>query len=359
MVAQPVAAQSPPTTNPLQGLLNKLKGTTTTAPSSSPTPAPAPGGQKPGAPGSPTPPPAPPKGQADAGAGAIPASAQAQINSIKRTGGRSTAQLLAALQSLVDVGLSQQEAMAVGMGHFPVGGQAAYSDDFLAPRFTPTFHLHQGNDIIAASGTPVRAPFDGAVSFSSDPAGGNDVYVRTGDGTYYFGAHLASYAKNVSSGQAVKQGQIVGYVGSTGDASGPHLHFEIHPKGGGAVNPKPILDRWLDEALANIPNILATYQVGLPPPIVDAGVLRRFDEPLSGGADADALLAASGAKSTGVTRLSELRAVRAGADSPIPSGPTSLQAMADQWQAAQQTSTGLLDPMTPPVLSRVLSPDNN
>jgi len=102
---------------------------------------------------------------------------------------------------------------------------------------------------------------------------------------------------------------------------------------------------------------LATYQVGLPPPIVDAGVLRRFDEPLSGGGDADALLAAAGAKSTGVTRQSELRAVRAAGDSPTSSGPTSLQAIADEWQAAQQTSTALLDPMTPPVLSRVLDPD--
>ena len=214
--------------------------------------------------------------------------------------------------------------------------------------------------LVADRGTPVRAPFDGVVSGSFEPVGGNDIYVRTGDGTYYFGAHLDSYAK-LPGGSSVKQGQIIGYVGNTGDAQGgsPHLHFEIHPKGGPAVNPKPILDRWLDEALANVPNILATYQVGLPRPIVDAGVLRRFDEPLSGGADADALLTASGAKSTGFTRLSELRAVRAGADSPIPSGPTSLQAMADQWQAAQQTSTSLLDPMTPTVLSRVLSPDSN
>ncbi|HEV3400649.1 MAG TPA: M23 family metallopeptidase, partial [Acidimicrobiales bacterium] len=88
------------------------------------------------------------------------------INSVRRTGGRSTRELMAALRQLVDIGLSPQEAAAIGMGKFPVGGEAAYTDDWLFPRFNPSFHLHEGTDIFAARGTPVRAPADGTVRFT-------------------------------------------------------------------------------------------------------------------------------------------------------------------------------------------------
>ncbi|HWC12025.1 MAG TPA: M23 family metallopeptidase, partial [Acidimicrobiales bacterium] len=284
-----------------------------------------------------------------AGEQVVPVDAQAMINSIKRTGGRSTTELWTALRQLVDLGLSPEEAAVIGMGHFPVGGDAAYNDDFLMPRFGPPFHLHQGNDIFGARGLPVRAPEDGIVHFGEDPLGGKAAYVTTADGTYYYMAHLDGYAKEFSNGSRVKTGDVVGYLGDSGNATGsPHVHFEIHPKGGAATNPKPILDRWLDEALANLPTILAGYQIGLPRPVTDAGVLRRFDEPRAGGSDTDLVLSA--ATTTGSMRLTELRATRGLTidDARIE------KALADAWDAAEHASASVLGPVTPAILDRVL-----
>jgi len=104
----------------------------------------------------------------------------------------------------------------------PVNGPHAYADDFGAPR---PGHIHAGVDIQAATGTPIVAPFPGRVVQSYDPGGGNDVYVYGSLG-YVFNAHLSAYGATGS----VQTGTVIGYVGSTGDASGPHDHFEWHPK---------------------------------------------------------------------------------------------------------------------------------
>jgi murein DD-endopeptidase MepM/ murein hydrolase activator NlpD len=348
-------AQAPPTTrNLLSDLLNKLLPTTPPpAPATAPPPAPAAPGP---ARGGPVPAPPRPTTTTPAKPRSVPADAQALINSIRRTGGRSTAELVASLHQLVDLGLSPQEAAVLGMGHFPVGGDAAYNDDFLAPRFNPSFHLHQGNDIFGARGTPVRAPNDGIVHYGEEPVGGKAAYVTLADGTYYYMAHLDSFAK-LAAGSRVKQGDIVGFLGDSGNAAGgaTHVHFEIHPRGGSAVNPKPILDGWLDEALANIPNILASFQaVGLPRALTDAGALRRFDEPRAGGSDADLFLSTS-TNPSGAMRLTELRATRglAGDGSRIEA------ALADAWRQAEQMSRSVLAPVTPAMLEAVVVGDAN
>jgi murein DD-endopeptidase MepM/ murein hydrolase activator NlpD len=103
----------------------------------------------------------------------------------------------------------------------PVRGPHAYTDDFGAPR---PGHIHAGVDIQAGTGTPIVAPFPGRVAQSWDPGGGNDVYVYGKDG-YAFNAHLSAYG---ATGH-VSTGTVIGYVGSTGDATGPHDHFEWHP----------------------------------------------------------------------------------------------------------------------------------
>ncbi|HEU4355550.1 MAG TPA: peptidoglycan DD-metalloendopeptidase family protein [Actinomycetota bacterium] len=114
----------------------------------------------------------------------------------------------------------------------PVDEPRAYSDNWHAPRWGGGFHLHQGIDIFAPTGTPIRAPFDGTAVSADNWLGGTAVKVY-GESGYVYNAHLSE------RGQLgpVRAGDIIGYVGSTGNASGPHDHFEYHPGNGDAVNP--------------------------------------------------------------------------------------------------------------------------
>lgn len=110
----------------------------------------------------------------------------------------------------------------------PVDDPRAFGDGFGAPRYTGHFHLHAGDDIMSNYGTPIRAPFDGIAEKSYNSLGGNSEYVRAPDGSYVYNAHLQSYSAH-STGP-VKAGDVIGYVGDTGDATGsPHDHFEWHP----------------------------------------------------------------------------------------------------------------------------------
>jgi murein DD-endopeptidase MepM/ murein hydrolase activator NlpD len=110
---------------------------------------------------------------------------------------------------------------------------ARFMDDWGFPRSDTGFH--QGNDMMAKRGTPVAAPVSGTVTQNVGSISGNQFRLVGADGTLYVGAHLDKFGK---SGK-VKAGDIIGYVGDTGDAKGgpTHLHFEIHPRGGAAVNP--------------------------------------------------------------------------------------------------------------------------
>lgn len=99
--------------------------------------------------------------------------------------------------------------------------------------------LHQGNDVFAPRGTPVRAPVSGRAEQTPNAVGGNAVQLRGNDGNRYYFAHMDSY------GQAgtVKAGDVIGYVGNSGNAitTPPHLHLEVHPDGGSAINPFPTI----------------------------------------------------------------------------------------------------------------------
>ena len=120
----------------------------------------------------------------------------------------------------------------------PVRG-ARFMNDWGFPRSDTGFH--QGNDLMAPRGTPIVAPASGTVVQGTGSIGGRYFRLTARDGTVYYGAHMSKFGK---SGR-VKAGDVLGYVGNTGDAAGgaTHLHFEIHPAGGAAVNPYAYLVR--------------------------------------------------------------------------------------------------------------------
>lgn len=91
--------------------------------------------------------------------------------------------------------------------------------------------------MLAPSGTPIYAVTSGYASFKQTRLGGNSVSLAGDDGTRYFYAHLSGFE---GSSRRVARGEVIGYNGDTGNARGvPHLHFEVHPGGGSAINPTP------------------------------------------------------------------------------------------------------------------------
>ena len=128
---------------------------------------------------------------------------------------------------------------------YPLAGSSTFSDDWLASR--PGGRYHEGIDLFAARGTPVVAVADGTlfrVGYSG--ISGNRLWLRDGAGTEFFYAHLDGYSPAAREGATVTRGTVIGYNGDTGDARGtaPHVHFQIHPGGGGPVRPYPIVSAW-------------------------------------------------------------------------------------------------------------------
>lgn len=117
----------------------------------------------------------------------------------------------------------------------PVRGSKSYTDTWGSARSGG--RSHQGVDLISSAGTPLVAVESGSVQFKQTPLGGNSVWLNGNSGTRYFYAHLSEFE---GSSRSVSQGEVIGYVGATGNANGTnHLHWEVHPGGGAAVNPYP------------------------------------------------------------------------------------------------------------------------
>ncbi len=112
---------------------------------------------------------------------------------------------------------------------------ARISSSFSLGRLHPilnTIRAHKGTDYAAATGTPIRATGDGKVIFAGRQGGyGNLIVIQHGQGFETRYGHMNSFAKGITTGSRVTQGQIIGTVGMTGLASGPHLHYEFHMNG--------------------------------------------------------------------------------------------------------------------------------
>ncbi len=144
-------------------------------------------------------------------------------------------------QTAVKLGLVAPPAVAISV--FPVQGPCSYENTWHAPRGTDRKHL--GVDILAKEGNLVYAVADGTITklytVGTDKLAGNGVRLTMPDGTYFFYGHMQKIADGITVGTKVKAGQVVGYNGKTGATNTPHLHIEVHPLGGAAIDPTPIM----------------------------------------------------------------------------------------------------------------------
>ena len=131
----------------------------------------------------------------------------------------------------------------ISLAAFPMQGVCGFQDGWHDPR--PGGRLHLGVDIIAPEGNLLYAVADGTITkiYTDRPGSlaGNGLRLTMDDGTYFFYAHLLSFAEGIEVGTKVVAGQVIGKNGNTGNSGTPHLHFEIHPDGGAAINPYPIV----------------------------------------------------------------------------------------------------------------------
>jgi murein DD-endopeptidase MepM/ murein hydrolase activator NlpD len=166
---------------------------------------------------------------------------------------------------------------------FPVYGPASFSDDFGAARADTGWH--HGNDIFAPLGAPVLAVTDGTLFLVGwNTIGGNRVWLRDLQGNEFYYAHLSAFTPLARDGAQVKAGDVIGFVGATGDAAGTptHLHFEIHPAAllgmgyDGVIDPYPYLLAWqrLDDASFDATGWSPPGQKAPPP----AAVLLQADD---------------------------------------------------------------------------------
>ena len=132
---------------------------------------------------------------------------------------------------------------------FPLAGGARFQNDFGAPRADTRFN--QGIDLFAPLGTPVLATHDGTlVQVGWSNIGGRQEWLRDTAGNLFYYGHLSAYAPVATTGAEVHAGDVIGFLGDSGDAQGTayHLHFEIHPAGKWAVAPYPFVSAWLDNS---------------------------------------------------------------------------------------------------------------
>lgn len=141
--------------------------------------------------------------------------------------------------------LWQKKLLAAGGYAFPVAGAHQFTDTFGAARSDVPVHV--GNDIFAAFGTPIVAVADGRIyRVGTLPISGNRLWLRDRNGYRYFYCHLSDFAAAAYNGAEVHAGEVIGFVGNTGDAepTPPHLHFEVHLPDDKVVGPYRYLHKW-------------------------------------------------------------------------------------------------------------------
>jgi len=200
---------------------------------------------------------------------------------------------------LLPIPTGLQPKLTAGRYVFPVYGPSDYTDTFGAPRADVSYH--HGDDIFAPLGAPILACADGFVfSVGWNDIGGNRLWLKDTQGNEFYYAHLSAYSPLAQNGRRVKAGQVLGFVGNTGDAEGTptHLHFEVHPVSllfmgyDGAVDPTPYLDAWKrlqDVSFENVAGWVPLAGVTDPAPKPAAILLQVSDISEASGLDPGSL----------------------------------------------------------------------
>lgn len=290
----------------------------------------------------------------------VPGDAQAIIDAIERTRPNNNLALVAGEQQLLAAGFDPEQAARLAYGTFPVAGPAHWVDDWYDPRFTAdTFRFHQGLDIIAAHGTPLRSPADGTVQIENSGLGGLSVKVVQGDGTFYYLAHMASTSEGLKGGQKVKTGDLVGYVGATGNAQTAHLHFGIYQRGSTPIPPKPLVDQWVIDAAGRLPQLLSDAAGALAPrAFVATALVRQLANEAAAHADtapagpprAELLFAATANPAGGAIQLAHDSAAKASDQVDWVRLSAERNAVQQAWDLSAAQAWSVLGPLTPPAL---------
>lgn len=213
--------------------------------------------------------------------------------------------------SLVRPPIGLQPKLTAGGYVFPVYGPSQFGDTYGAFRGDVSGDWHHGDDIFAPLGAPVLAVADGIVfSVGWNDVGGNRFWVRDAQGNEFYFAHLSAFTPLAKNGAHVRAGEMLGFVGNTGDAQGTptHLHFEVHPNSllfmgyDGAVDPTPYLQAWQhlqDVRFSNVASWLAQTGIADPAPKPAAILLQVSDISEASGLDPASLQRAMGRQSAG------------------------------------------------------------
>jgi len=204
-----------------------------------------------------------------------------------------------------------QPQLTAGGYVFPVYGPSSFGDTFGAFRGDVSGNWHHGDDIFAPLGAPILACADGLVfSVGWNDVGGNRLWLRDSQGNEFYYAHLSAFTPLARNGLHVKAGEMLGFVGNTGDAQGTptHLHFEVHPSSllfmgyDGAVDPTPYLEAWKhlqDVRFSNVASWLAKTGIADPAPKPAAILLQVSDISEASGLEPGSLQRAMSALARG------------------------------------------------------------
>jgi murein DD-endopeptidase MepM/ murein hydrolase activator NlpD len=204
----------------------------------------------------PAPPPLPTEGPPAVAAGPVKAAKLAERPPVAKPGGK--------IETTLHEPLTVTPPLTAGPYDFPVAGGVSFGDTYGAARSDVSGGWHHGDDIFASLGTPVVAVADGTLNrVGWERIGGWRLWVRDRAGDEFYYAHLSGYSPLAMKDGRVHAGEVIGFVGNTGDAftTFPHLHFEVHPRSllhlqyDGAVDPTTYLEAWhrLDHVRASAP----------------------------------------------------------------------------------------------------------